>query len=36
MEKIVEQIKSYNVKRFQKRLRCMVTLEYRNHASKCS
>ena len=34
--KIVEYIKFYNEKRFQKRLRCMAPLEYRNHASKCA
>ena len=33
-EKIVEYIIFYNEKRFQKRLRCMTPLEYRNHASK--
>jgi len=30
---IVKYIKFYNEKRFQKRLRCMIPLEYRNHAS---
>lgn len=35
LEKIVEYIKFYNKKRFQKRLRCMAPLEYRNHASIC-
>ena len=34
--KIVEYIIFYNEKRFQKRLRCMAPLEYRNHASKCA
>ncbi|MBU5427122.1 integrase core domain-containing protein [Tissierella pigra] len=34
-DKIVEYIKSYNEKRFQKKLRCMAPLEYRNHASTC-
>ncbi len=33
-EKIVEYIEFYNEKRYQKRLRCMAPLEYRNHASK--
>ena len=33
IEKIVEYIKFYNEKRFQKRLGCMAPLEYRNHAS---
>ncbi len=32
--KIVEYIKFYNEKRFQKRLKCMTPLEYRNHAFK--
>lgn len=31
--RIVEYIKFYNEKRFQKRLGCMAPLEYRNHAS---
>lgn len=35
-KKIVEYIKFYNEKRFQKRLRCMTPIEYRNHASKCA
>jgi transposase InsO family protein len=34
--KIVEYIKFYNEKRFQKRLGCMAPIEYRNHASKCA
>lgn len=34
--KIVEYIKFYNEKRFQKNLGCMAPLEYRNHASKCA
>ncbi|MCR2045417.1 IS3 family transposase [Anaerosalibacter massiliensis] len=33
IEKIVEYIKFYNEKRFQKKLGCMAPLEYRNHAS---
>lgn len=33
-EKIAEYIEFYNEKRYQKRLRCMAPLEYRNHASK--
>lgn len=33
-ERIVEYIEFYNEKRYQKRLRCMAPLEYRNHASK--
>ena len=32
--KIVEYIKFYNENRFQKRLKCMAPLEYRNHALK--
>ena len=32
--KIVEYINFYNEKRFQKKLKCMATLEYRNHAHK--
>lgn len=32
--KIVEYIRFYNEKRFQKRLKCMAPLEYRNHALK--
>lgn len=32
--KIIEYIKFYNEKRFQKRLKCMAPLEYRNHAFK--
>ncbi|MBW4829364.1 MAG: IS3 family transposase, partial [Clostridiaceae bacterium] len=32
-QKIVEYIKFYNEKRFQKRLGCMAPLEYRNYAS---
>ena len=35
-DKIVEHIKFYNEKRFQKRLGCMAPIEYRNHASKCA
>lgn len=31
--KIIEYISFYNEKRFQKRLKCMAPLEYRNHAS---
>jgi hypothetical protein len=31
--RIIEYIKFYNEARFQKRLRCMAPLEYRNHAS---
>lgn len=35
-ERIVEYIEFYNEKRFQKRLKCMAPIEYRNHASKCA
>lgn len=35
-KRIIEYIKFYNEKRFQKRLGCMAPLEYRNHASKCA
>lgn len=33
-ERIVKYIEFYNEKRFQKRLKCMAPIEYRNHASK--
>ncbi|MTI67752.1 MAG: IS3 family transposase [Firmicutes bacterium] len=36
IEKIVEYIEFYNKERFQKKLRCMAPLEYRNHASICA
>lgn len=36
IEKIVEYIKFYNEKRFQKKLGCMAPLEYRNHAFICA
>ncbi|WP_374049903.1 MULTISPECIES: IS3 family transposase [unclassified Sedimentibacter] len=32
----IKKVNRYNEKRFQKRLRCMAPLEYRNHASKCA
>ncbi len=32
-KKIIEYIEFYNVKRFQKRLKCMTPIEFRNHAS---
>lgn len=35
-ERIVQYIEFYNEKRFQKRLKCMAPIEYRNHASKCA
>ena len=33
IERIIEYIKFYNEKRFQKKLGCMAPLEYRNHTS---
>jgi len=35
-EKIKEYIEFYNNQRFQKKLKCMAPLEFRNHASKCA
>lgn len=34
-ERVIEYIKFYNEERFQKRLKCMAPLEYRNHALRC-
>jgi transposase InsO family protein len=33
-KKVIEYIEFYNEKRFQKRLKCMTPIEFRNHASK--